>query len=82
MTDEVVEVNIAVQELIPADNRIRIIKPAPSQAKTFLFLAIKSLTLSDAFSRMVLPVDLVAVEAVCAPALRAAAYSFLMCCFW
>ena len=82
MTDEVVEVNIAVQELIPADNRIRIIKPAPSQAKTFLFLAIKSLTLSDAFSRMVLPVDLVAVEAVCVPALRAAAYSFLMCCFW
>ena len=82
MTDEVVEVNIAVQELIPADNRIRIIKPAPSQAKTFLFLAIKSLTLSDAFSRTVLPVDLVAVEAVCAPALRAAAYSFLMCCFW
>ena len=82
MTDEVVEVNIAVQELIPADNRIRIIKPAPSQAKTFLFLAIKSLTLSDAFARMVLPVDLVAVEAVCAPALRAAAYSFLMCCFW
>ena len=82
MTDEVVEVNIAVQELIPADNRIRIIKPAPSQAKTFLFLAIKSLTLSDAFSRMVLPVDLVVVEAVCVPALRAAAYSFLMCCFW
>ena len=82
MTDEVVEVNIAVQELIPADNRIRIIKPAPSQAKTFLFLAIKPLTLSDAFSRMVLPVDLVAVEAVCVPALRAAAYSFLMCCFW
>ena len=61
MTDEVVEVNIAVQELIPADNRIRIVKPAPSQAKTFLFLAIKSFTLSDAFSRMVLPVDLVAV---------------------
>ena len=82
MTDEVVEVNIAVQELIPADNRIRIIKPAPSQAKTFLFLAIKSLTLSDAFARMVLPVDLVVVEAVCVPALRAAAYSFLMCCFW
>ena len=82
MTDEVVEVNIAVQELIPADNRIRIIKPAPSQAKTFLFLTIKSFTLSDAFSRMVLPVDLVAVEAVCVPALRAAAYSFLMCCFW
>ena len=82
MTDEVVEVNIAVQELIPADNRIRIVKPAPSQAKTFLFLAIKSFTLSDAFSRMVLPVDLVAVEAVCVPALRAAAYSFLMCCFW
>ena len=81
MTDEVVEVNIAVQELIPADNRIRIVKPAPSQAKTFLFLAIKSFTLSDAFSRMVLPVDLVAVEAVCVPALRAAAYSFLMCCF-
>ena len=82
MTDEVVEVNIAVQELIPADNRIRIISPTPSHAKTFLFLEIKSLTLSDAFSRTVLPVDLVAVEAVCAPALRAAAYSFLMCCFW
>ena len=82
MTDEVVEVNIAVQELIPADNRTRIVKPAPSQAKTFLFLAIKSFTLSDAFSRMVLPVDLVAVEAVCVPALRAAAYSFLMRCFW
>ena len=82
MTDEVVEVNIAVQELIPADSRIRIIKPAPSHAKTFLFLEIKSLTLSDAFSRMVLPVDLVVVEAVCVPALRAAAYSFLMCCFW
>ena len=82
MTDEVVEVNIAVQELIPADRRIRIIKPTPSHTKTFLFLEIKSLTLSDAFSRMVLPVDLVAVEAVCAPALRAAAYSLLMCCFW
>lgn len=82
MTDEVVEVNMAVQELIPAESRIRIISPAPNHTKTFLFLEKNSLTLSDAFSRTVLPVDFVAVDAVCAPALRAAAYSFLMCCFW
>ena len=64
MTAEPVDENIAVQELIPAASKTRIISPTPSQRNNFLFLEKNYLTLSAAFSRAFLPVFLVAVAAV------------------